>query len=59
MNSYLKGAPCLVKGLIICYKLCAFNHQFSGTLLPRSELTFALSCLQVAAPSLISRAWLA
>jgi len=60
MNSYLKGAPCLVKGLIILFlNYCVSTIKFSRALLHRSELTFALSCLQVAAPSLISRAWLA
>jgi len=29
MNFYLKGAPCLVKGLIICcYKTLCFNHHY-------------------------------
>jgi len=34
-------------------------HMMIGALLPKSELTFTLSCLKVAAPSVISRAWLA
>ena len=43
MNSYLKGAPCLVKGLIILFlNYCVSTFKFSWSLLPRSELTFAL-----------------
>jgi len=44
---------------LVSFCLCGLCLRRSLGLLPRSELTFALSCLQVVAPSLISRAWLA
>ena len=46
MNSYLKGAPCLVKGLIILLlNYCVSTIKFLWALLPRSELTLPyLAC---------------